>query len=76
MITLHRFNSGKEFVLNADQIKLVEETPDTLITLINSEKILVDDSLKDVIKKTIHFARTIRTPADYLSEPLSEIRKS
>jgi len=76
LITLHRFKSGKEFVLNADQIKIVEETPDTLITLMNSEKFLVDDSLKDVLKKTINFARTIRLPADYLSEPLSEIRKS
>ena len=76
MITLHRFNSGKEFVLNADQIKMIEETPDTLITLMNSEKILVDDSLKDVLSKTISFARAIRTPAEYLSDPITEARKS
>jgi flagellar protein FlbD len=76
LITLHRFNSGKEFVLNADQIKMIEETPDTLITLMNSEKILVDDSLSDVLTKTITFARTIRTPAEYLSDPITESRKS
>ena len=76
MITLHRFNSGKEFVLNANQIKMIEETPDTLITLMNSEKLLVEDSLSDVLAKTIDFARSIRTPVDYLSESLKEMRKS
>ena len=76
MITLHRFNSGKEFVLNADQIKMIEQTPDTLITLMNSEKILVEDSMDDVLSKTIHFARTIRTPAEYLSDPFNDTRKS
>jgi len=55
---------------------MIEETPDTLITLMNSEKLLVEDSLSDVLAKTIDFARSIRTPVDYLSESLKEMRKS
>jgi flagellar protein FlbD len=69
LITLHRFNSRKEFVLNAEAIKFVEETPDTVITLMNNEKILVDEPVSDVIKSVIRYARSIRQPVDYLSQP-------
>lgn len=70
MITLHRFNSNKVFVLNADLIKYVEETPDTVITLQNNEKLLVSEKLEDVVSKSIEHARVIRTPCDYLSQPI------
>lgn len=71
LITLHRFNSKKEFVLNADQIKFIEETPDTLITLSNNEKLLVDESSKDVVLRVLEYARAIRQPSDYLAQPHS-----
>jgi len=57
MITLHRLN-GKEFVLNAEHIKFVESTPDTLITLnVNEEKFMVKESVKDVIQRVIEYKR-------------------
>lgn len=57
MITLHRLN-GKEFVLNAEHIKFVESTPDTLITLINAdEKFMVKESVQDVIKLAIEYKK-------------------
>lgn len=57
MITLHRLN-GKEFVLNAEHIKFVEATPDTLITLINNEeKFMVRESVEDVIKLAIEYKK-------------------
>jgi flagellar protein FlbD len=57
MIQLHRL-SGKAFVLNAEHIKFVEATPDTLITLINAdEKFMVKETVDEVIKATIEYKR-------------------
>ncbi|MGZ3650498.1 MAG: flagellar FlbD family protein [Bdellovibrionota bacterium] len=57
MITLHRLN-GKEFVLNAEQIKFVEATPDTVITLAGSdEKFMVKESVNDVVRMVIEYKR-------------------
>jgi len=56
MIKLTRLNDT-EIVVNADQIKYLESTPDTIITLMNNEKILVTDSIDDVIRKVIEFRR-------------------
>ena len=55
MIKLHRLN-GKEFVLNAEHIKFVESTPDTLITLINNdEKFMVKETVEEVISRVIDY---------------------
>lgn len=59
MITLTRLNN-KGFVLNAELIKTVEETPDTLITLTNGDRIMVRESAQDVVDKAIDYARQIR----------------
>ena len=56
MIKLTRLNDT-EIVVNADQIKYVESTPDTIITLMNNEKILVINSVDEVIQKVIEFKR-------------------
>lgn len=60
MILLHRLN-GKEFVLNADMIKFVEATPDTVVTLDvraeKDEKFMVQESVADVIRLIINFRR-------------------
>ncbi len=57
MIVLHRLN-GKEFVLNAEQIKFVEATPDTVITLaMSDEKFMVKESVEAVVKMVIDYKR-------------------
>jgi len=58
-------------VLNADQIKIVEGSPDTLITLTNNEKLLVDESVEDVVRLVLGYARAIRQPTDFLAQPFS-----
>jgi len=40
VIELTRFN-GERFVLNADQIEMVEGAPDTVIRLLSGKKLLV-----------------------------------
>ncbi len=57
MITLHRLN-GKEFVLNAEQIKFIEATPDTIITLTGGdEKFMVRESVEQVVQMAIDYKR-------------------
>ena len=57
MILLHRLN-GKEFVLNSDQIKFVEATPDTLVTLMSSdEKFMVRETVQEVIALSIEYKK-------------------
>lgn len=57
MILLHRLN-GKEFVLNSDQIKFVESTPDTLVTLMSSdEKFMVRETVQEVIALSIEYKK-------------------
>lgn len=58
MIVVHRLN-GKEFILNCELIKYVEATPDTLITLSDNEKIMVKESVKDVISATVRYKRDL-----------------
>ena len=60
MIKLTR-TSGKEFVLNADLIEEVQETPDTVITLTNGKKLLVKDSADDIINKVVDYQQEIKT---------------
>jgi flagellar protein FlbD len=54
VIALKRLN-GKEFVLNADLIETLEKTPDTVITLTNGKKIIVGNSLEEIVRKTIKY---------------------
>jgi len=60
MIRLTRKN-GKEFILNAELIKFVEETPDTIITLVGGEKFMVAEAADIVVDKAIQFARMVRS---------------
>lgn len=59
MIAVTRLN-GKQVVINAELIKLLESTPDTMITLLNGERILVKEPLDDVVKRAIDYGRNIR----------------
>ncbi len=59
MISLTRLNNTK-LVINADKIKFVEETPDTIITLVNNEKIMVKETADEVVSKTVEFIRSTR----------------
>lgn len=58
MIKLKRLAKG-EFVINADHIEVVEETPDTVITLTNGKKFVVRESADQVIEKVIEYRQQI-----------------
>ncbi|PTX16518.1 flagellar protein FlbD [Halanaerobium congolense] len=58
MIKLTR-TSGQNFILNAELILEVQETPDTVITLSNGKKLLVKDSAADIVEKVISYRQKI-----------------
>ena len=59
MIALTRLN-GKRFVINAEQIRYIENTPDTMVSMMNGDKIMVKEPLEEVIKLAIEYCRQIR----------------
>lgn len=59
MIALTRLNN-KRFVLNAEQIRYIESTPDTLITLIGGDKVMVKETLEEVVKRAVEYTRQVR----------------
>lgn len=60
MIKLTRFKTkDHDFVLNAELIETVEETPDTVITLVNGNKVIVEEDVDDIIRLVIEYRRSI-----------------
>jgi flagellar protein FlbD len=59
MIGLTKLNN-QAFVVNADLIKFIETTPDTLVTLTTGERILVKEPCDEVIRRVVHYGRMLR----------------
>ncbi len=59
MISVTRLNN-QPLVLNAELIKTVESTPDTLITLINGDRMMVKESMEEIVRKAVEYGRQIR----------------
>lgn len=58
MIRLTRLNN-QPLVINSDLIKSLESAPDTVLTLVTGEKIVVLESSDDVLEKIIDFRRKV-----------------
>jgi len=58
MIQLTRLNN-KALIVNSDLIKFVEQSPDTLVTLITGEKIVVLEKASEVLNRVIAFRRSV-----------------
>ena len=61
MIALKRIN-GNTLYVSARMIKFVEETPDTVVTLSDGEKLVVADRAQDVASRVTEHERDLRTP--------------
>ena len=59
MIDLTRLN-GVKFVLNADLIRTIEQTPDTTITLTTGERMVVTEPIETVVQRSIEYGRALR----------------
>lgn len=59
MISLTRLN-GQPFVLNADLIKYIEQTPDTIVTLRDGDKVMVLEPPPEIVRRAIAYQRSLR----------------
>lgn len=63
MIKLSKFNSKTnkkgEFILNAEIIETIEETPDTVVTLTNGKKLIVDEPMDEIVRRVMKYRRAL-----------------
>ena len=59
MITVTRLDK-RVVVLNADLIKMLEATPDTIITLVSGDTLVVRESVEEVVRRAIDYQRQVR----------------
>jgi uncharacterized protein YlzI (FlbEa/FlbD family) len=68
MILLTRFHSGERFAVNSDLIERIEETPDTVITLTNGTRYVVQESIDEIAQQIQTVKATTLAFATRLSE--------
>jgi flagellar protein FlbD len=61
MIRLTRLNN-RPLVVNSELIKFIENAPDTVITLVSGEKIVVLETADDVISRIVEYRQRLRGP--------------
>lgn len=54
MIKLTRLD-GEEFILNAEMIRCIEKRPDTFVTMVSNERIIVRETLEQVVERAIEY---------------------
>ena len=57
MIKLTRLD-GVPFILNADLIRYVESRPDTFITLTSGERVIVTETMDEVVERAVGYQQT------------------
>lgn len=70
MIQLTRLNN-QPLMVNSDLIKFVEPSPDTVLTLVTGEKLVVRESCEDILEKVVQFRRSLLSGPNVRSFDLS-----
>jgi len=73
MIQLTRLN-GISMVLNSDLIKTAESSPDTMITLINGEKLIVRETCEDITERVLEYRARLLTLVSRRLPSLKELQ--
>ena len=68
MIKLTRLG-GEPFVLNAELIRYVEARPDTFVTLTTGERLVVLESMDEVLERTVRYQQMKHLIPKPLPEP-------
>jgi flagellar protein FlbD len=58
MIQLTRINHVP-LVVNSDLIEHIESTPDTILTMTNGQKLVIRESVEQVVRAVIEFRRSV-----------------
>ena len=71
MIHVTRLNQSS-IVLNCDLIEQIESTPDTVITLVNNQKLTVLETADEIVERIRLYRRSIFLPR-YSGEPVADV---
>jgi flagellar protein FlbD len=75
MIQLTRLN-GNPMLLNSDLIKTAEASPDTMLTLINGEKLIVREELSEVLERVVAYRAALLAMIACRLSPDDPLRRS
>ena len=71
MIRLTRLN-GSELALNPDLVHRAEETPDTVLTLIDGSRYVVREPVEEIIERIVGFRARVVAQAGLLADGVPE----
>ena len=60
MISVTQLN-GKEMIINAEMISHIEKTPNTVLTLNTGNKIVINETPEEIVKRVIAYKRQIHS---------------
>ncbi len=60
MIAVTKIN-GERIIINAELIRTVESTPDTVIKLVNGDSFMVAETMEQVVELAVEYGRSLRT---------------
>jgi flagellar protein FlbD len=58
MISVKKIN-GQQIIVNCELIEMIEFSPHAVMTLTTGEKIIVDETREDILRKVIEYKRAI-----------------
>lgn len=65
---------GSEFYVSPHQIEIIEQTPDTVLCMISGKRIIVKDSVDELIDRIVEYRNRIGSAPDI--DPNRKSRKS
>jgi flagellar protein FlbD len=71
MIIVTRLN-GPPVALNSDLIERAEATPDTILTLVDGTKYIVQDTVEEIVAKVREFRSSVLVLAQQMEMPVPE----
>jgi flagellar protein FlbD len=66
MIVVKKIN-GQEIIVNCDLIEMIEFTPHAVMSLTTGEKLVVDETRDEILRKVMEYKRAIHTRAEVAS---------
>ena len=58
MILVKKINQ-QDIIVNCELIQTIEFSPHAIITLVNGEKIIIDETAESIIRKVIEYKRSL-----------------
>lgn len=51
----------KEIVINAEMVEMIEEIPETMITMLSGKKIMTKEKKEEIIKRIVTYKKSIHS---------------